>query len=93
MPLPGPAMAVDRARVKWRSYPDTREVAVDLIRAGWHLHEQSTGHVSAWCPHGHPKKGKPVRINGTPKNDGNQARRVRRESRYCPDHHDFLDAR
>lgn len=93
MPLPAPAMKVTRARKKWKAYPDTQAAAVVLIEAGWHLYEHTSGHVSAWCPHGHPESGKPVRLNGTPRKDGSHARRVRRESRYCPGSHHLLDSR
>ena len=94
MGLPEPKMTVDRARTKWKKYGETREAAIELIEAGWHLFEHAaTGKVSAWCPHGRPTSGKPVRLNATPQNDGSHARRVLRQSRYCPDRHDLLDAR
>lgn len=94
MPLPEPRMDAQRARKKWKKYPDVQRAALALIEAEWHLYEHTSGHVSAWCPHGHPGQGsKPIRISGTPQNDGNHANRLGRETGWCPDQHHLLDAR
>lgn len=87
-------MTAKEARRKWRGYPVTLRVALVMLDGGWRLHEQTNGHVSAFCPHGHPSQGsKPLKIYSTPRNDGNHARRLGREISACPEHHDRLDQR
>ena len=85
-------MTVRDARKKWQGNPDTRAEAVRLIQGGWTLVEK-TKHVHATCPHGYPGDGiKPIMLSSTPQNDGRHARRVRRETGHCPDHHERLNA-
>lgn len=90
----GDVLTTSEARRKWKGYPETQAVAVEMIRAGWRLEARTSGHVSAWCPHGRPGRGaKPIQLYSTPQNDGNHARRVARETRKCPDRHEEMDAR
>jgi len=55
-----------------------------LITVGWELREQ--GHrYYLLCPCGDPR-GR-IRVDGTPKNPGNHAKRMLREASHCPNEH------
>ncbi len=60
------------------------EVLKSLETKGWRIRRQ--GHkFYLYCPCG----GGRVRVDGTPQNAENQARRVRREAERCPHRHDL----
>lgn len=87
-------MTPQQARKKWRGYPETLKVVLEMLALGWRLQERGNNHVTGFCPHGHPERGaKPLQIYSTPQNDGRHARRLRREASACPSHHERLDAR
>lgn len=86
-------LTVRKARKKWKSHPETCAVAVAMIEAGWLLVLRKSGHVDAWCPHERPAEGfKPLKLHGTPQNDGSHASRVRRKFGYCPGRHGQLES-
>ena len=67
--------------------PHVRRVIEQLIDKGWRIQEQ--GHkYNLLCPCGEGR----VRVDGTPANPQNHARRILREAERCPDRHD-LDGR
>ena len=58
------------------------ELVGELAGCGWRIRRQ--GHkFRLYCPCGTGT----VRIDGTPQNAENQARRARREAARCPDNH------
>lgn len=65
--------------------PVIYDVLVELTARDWRLRRQ--GHkFYAYCPCGDPR-GK-IRIDGTPQNPANQARRALRQAGHCPADHD-----
>lgn len=57
-----------------------------LVAAGWRIREQ--GHrYYLLCPCGDPR-GR-IRVDGSPRNPGNHARRILSEARHCPSRHEL----
>ncbi len=77
---------LDLSAVRREIHQDTYEVLESLVAAGWRLRRQGHKFLIYCCPCGADW----VRVDGTPKNPTNQARRIRREAARCPDRHDRL---
>lgn len=61
------------------------EVLIDAEARGWRLRRQ--GHkFKFFCPC-ESREGSMIRIDGTPRNPEQQAKRIRREVSHCPDRH------
>ncbi|HZL05997.1 MAG TPA: hypothetical protein VFE45_11380 [Coriobacteriia bacterium] len=66
--------------------PEVYAVLVVLDARRWRIRRQ--GHkFRAYCPCG--SDGSSVRIDGTPRNPSQHARRVLREADHCPDRHEL----
>ena len=64
--------------------PLVYDVLKDLETEGWRVRRQ--GHkFYLYCPCGGGK----IRVDGTPKNPGNQARRIRKIAGHCPNRHEL----
>lgn len=71
---------------KYHDKPEVNSAIKSLVGDGWRLIEQ--GHrFYLLCPCG-DLRGR-VRVDGTPRNPGNHARRMLREATHCPDRHDL----
>lgn len=78
-------------RRRWKQYPDTRTVVIDMIKAGWKIVPGGKNHMRARCPHGcppPPKRG--IAISSTPQNDGAHADRLRDQMAKCPERHVYM---
>ncbi len=64
--------------------PQIFAALIKMEEHGWKLRRQ--GHkFYAYCPCPEPPHSK-IRIDGTPKNPSNQAKRILREAAHCPEH-------
>lgn len=69
---------------KWHKHKVIDAVIGELLDKDWKIVEQ--GHrFRLYCPHGKIW----VRVDGTPKNPENHARRMRHEAARCPDRHEL----
>lgn len=66
------------------------DVVKDLMAAGWRLRRQ--GHkfyIYCTCDEESTTRGR-LRVDGTPRNPGTAARRLRRDAAKCPDRHELM---
>lgn len=71
---------------KYHDKPEVNKAIETLVDRGFRVEEQ--GHrYYLLCPCGDPR-GR-VRVDSSPKNAGNHARRMMREAGHCPDQHDL----
>lgn len=71
---------------KYHKEPEVDRAIKQLLAAGWSIREQGHRYYML-CPCG-DLRGR-VRVDGTPKNPGNHARRMLSAARHCPELHDL----
>lgn len=78
-------LSADDVRSRWgRGYPETAKALLAALGSGWRLSAQGHG-GRLYCPVEHDPlhRRHQFSVNGTPKSDGREARRVGRELRVC----------
>lgn len=90
--MPPGSRALSKTEIKkiWKGYPDVRKAVLELHERGWRIVKESK-HYRAYCP----CEGSPAdfSVSGTPRVDGYEADKCRRNSNKCPDRHEHLQAR
>ena len=89
MPFNSPGMTQGEIRSTWRGYPDLAKAVLEAREQGWRIVRERK-HYRAFCP---CEDGANFTIPGTPRSDGNAARRVRANASSCPSQHELLRAR
>lgn len=71
---------------KYHDKPEVDRAIAALLAEGWRIRE--LGHrYYLLCPCGDPR-GR-IRVDNSPQNPGNHARRMLREAKHCPNRHDL----
>jgi len=89
MPFSSPGMSRGEIRSTWKGYPDLAKAVLDVFEQGWRIVKEGK-HYRAFCP---CENGADFTIPGTPRSDGNAAKRVRANASKCPSQHELLWAR
>lgn len=85
-----PALSKKDIKKIWKGYPDLCKAVLELHDSGWRIVKQSK-HYRAYCPcDGSPAD---FSVSGTPRSDGYEAAKCRRNASKCPNRHEHLQLR